>query len=188
MKRKIVIALLACLYLFNLRIYAVETVIQVPHRQTIIEGEIWPNNNEIEQAEQYLSQNMIVVPEDIRQLCEKYGNEYNICPELLEAMIFKESCFQASVVGGSCIGLMQVNPSAHRSRMQRLGVTDLYDPEQNIKTGADYLSELIQETGNVETALMLYNGDNNAYNPGYRSSYVRRILEVSQALERSYFR
>lgn len=31
------------------------------------------------------------VPEDVRTACEKYGEEYNIAPELLEAIIWHES-------------------------------------------------------------------------------------------------
>ena len=38
-------------------------------------------------------------------------------------------------------GLMQIQPKWHEDRMRRLGVTDLLDPEQNVRVGADLLSE-----------------------------------------------
>lgn len=72
--------------------------------------------------------------------------------------------------------------------MERLGVTDLYDPYQNMLVGADYLSELIAEYQDVAPALMTYHGEHNVqgYINGTKSMsrYAREILERSEEMER----
>jgi hypothetical protein len=42
--------------------------------------------------------------------------------------------------------------------MARLGVTDLYDPEQSMRVAADYLVELFERHCDVGLVLMIYNG------------------------------
>lgn len=175
--------------IFLNKVYGAEPVLQVMDGQTVIEDMSHPNNAEIDEAVAYLSENKVVVPAEIEALCVVYGKKHNIAPELLEAMIWKESRFQAEVVDvtGTCKGLMQVKAGSHRNRMQRLGVTDLHDPESNIAVGADYLHELLVEY-DLETAIMLYNGDKRAGQEGYLSDYAKKVLAVSQALERSHFK
>lgn len=183
MRKKLIMALILSIMIPK-SVYAAEPVISIPAGATVVEDMIWPSGQQIEEAEQYLSENRIEVPTQIKLLCKKYGKKNNICPELLEAMIFKESCFIPEVVGsGNCVGLMQVKPNFHRNRMQRLGVSDMYDAEENIAVGSDYLAELYAETGDIKVALMLYNGDSNARMPGYESGYVKKILKISEALE-----
>ena len=175
--------------IFLNKVYGAEPVLQVMDGQTLIEDMTHPDGSEIEEAERYLSENHVYVPADIEALCINYGKKYNIAPELLEAMIWKESRFQPDVVdaSGTCKGLMQISVGSHKNRMQRLGVTDLHDPESNIAVGADYLHELLVEY-DLETAIMLYNGDKRAEQPGYLSGYAKKVLAVSQALERSHFK
>lgn len=126
------------------------------------------------------------IPSEVKEACEKYGAEYSICPELLESLAYQESRFIADVVSadGSCVGICQINPSCHRARMKRLGVTDLKDAEQNIHVAADYLSEIFQEhDGDPEIVLMIYNGDSRWKN-GKISRYAEEITERSMDYER----
>lgn len=121
------------------------------------------------------------------ELTEQMAQMYPICPELLQAMIFYESSNQPGARNGSCIGYMQVNPRWHRERMDKLGVSDLYDGYSNILTGTDYLMELIGEYNDVATALMVYHGERNAEQAageGVISDYAGRILNLSSKLER----
>lgn len=118
----------------------------------------------------------------IEIICQERG----ICPELVEAIIERESGWDPEAVNGDCIGLMQVSEKWHRERMERLGVTDLTDPYDNILVGVDYLSEL---SGKYEVglALMIYNGDSRAeslWRAGKTSDYATWILERSAQLER----
>lgn len=150
--------------------------------QTLFD-DMTPTAEEVQEAELYLSANYVNVPEEIEELCIKYGTIHNIAPELLEAMIWKESRFLPEVQGGACKGLMQVNPNYHKHRMTKVGAKDLFEPEDNIATGSDYLKDLIDENDSIPVALMLYNGDKRAYNPGFVSGYAKEILKISRYLE-----
>ena len=128
------------------------------------------------------------ISEEVQAACIKYGEEYNICPELLMAMCEKESSGKADAKNGSCKGVLQVNEKFHKERMKRLGVTDLYDIESNINVAADYLLELFEENGDIYLVLMKYNmGDATAerlYEQGIYSKYAISITERSEELER----
>lgn len=139
----------------------------------------------VSEAQAFLDENMIEVPEEIEELCEHYGERNGIAPELLEAVIWKESRFKKGVVNDThtCVGLMQINTDVHSKRMRRLKVTNMFDPAANIAVGSDYLGELLEDNP-VEVALMLYNGDSSAYRDDYISKYARSVLRISEALER----
>lgn len=128
--------------------------------------------------------------EEVIMLTEQIGEQYGICPELLQAVIFYESGNDRyAVSAGGDRGYMQVNPKWHGDRMARLGVTNLYDGYENIVTGADYLSELAGKYEDVGLALMKYNGDSRAdslYEAGQLSEYAKRILNLSAELERAH--
>lgn len=133
------------------------------------------------------------IPNEVRQSAEKWGAIYNICPELIESLAYQESRFKADVVSadGSCIGLCQINQGCHRSRMKRLGVTDLTDIDGNIAVACDYLAELFAEHEDVAEVLLLYNGNSSGYERYRRtgeikSAYVNEILERSYELERMH--
>jgi soluble lytic murein transglycosylase-like protein len=122
------------------------------------------------------------------QACVEYGGEYNICPELLMAIIETESSGDQYAQNGSCVGLMQVNEPFHTDRMDRLGVTDLFDTRQNIHTASDYLSELYQEYEDTYMVLAVYNmGQVSAerlFKKGiYETKYAVKICDRSMELE-----
>ena len=135
----------------------------------------------INDARYILEVYQVEVPADIQEYCEKAGAEFNICPELLEAICWKESRFTADAEGGGCSGLMQISVRWHRQRMDDLGVSDIYDPEGNIRVGASYLADLFAKyDGNLDKVLKEYNGDTSK---GV-STYVLEIETISEALER----
>ena len=96
------------------------------------------------------------ISEDAQEACVKYGEEYGICPEMLMAMIEKESSGRPDVESGGCKGLMQISDRWHKDRMERLGVKDIYSIDGNIHVGADYLSELFEKYCDVGIVLMVY--------------------------------
>lgn len=127
--------------------------------------------------------------EEIIELTERVAEIYPICPEVLQAMAFYESSNERTVVSKyGDIGYMQVNPKWHSDRMDKLGVTDLYDGYSNILVGTDYLYEMCLKHGDIVTALMAYNmGSDKAEEldeAGVISDYARKILELSEQLER----
>lgn len=125
---------------------------------------------------------------EIVEICEEVGEEYAICPELLMALIEMESSGHADAQNGSCKGLCQISERWHKSRMEKLGVTDIYDPEGNIRLCADYISEIGAEYEDIGLCLMIYNGQSNAVEmaeSGLLSNYAEWILTRSEEIERS---
>lgn len=140
-------------------------------------------------AEAYLQEEGVEIPEEIEFWSEYYGEKYGICPEVIEAMIWTESrCIpSAQSADKSCKGLMQVKPSCHQERMQRLNARNVFGITENIRIGTDYLAELAEDEEDIAVALAKYNGQSGekikkARNGQY-SGYVKQILKIAGALE-----
>lgn len=95
--------------------------------------------------QQVLDDSDLDIPVDVQEICEKWGAEYNISPELLEAICYRESRFNPTAVNGHNKGIAQINQLWQSDRMARLGVTDLYDADQCIHVAADLLNELSEQ-------------------------------------------
>ncbi len=124
---------------------------------------------------------------EIQGYCKEIGMEQGVCPELLEAIIERESSGQSNVSNGNCKGLMQVNEPYHKERMQKYGVTSLYDAYGNIEVGADYLLELFETYEDEGTVLMVYSGVSNAVSRGESgnyTSYAKSVMKRAETLER----
>lgn len=123
------------------------------------------------------------ISETAQDACVEYGEEYGICPELLEAIIERESSGKSDAENGSCKGLMQISVKWHSGRMEKLGVEDIFDERGNILVGTDLLAELFGKYGNAAVVLMAYHGERNPAEKEI-SSYAEGILERSAELER----
>ena len=139
----------------------------------------YDNFIEVENAEEYLSSRQITVPNEVKYSCEVYGLRYGICPEILEAIAWKESRFTPNVSNGSCKGLMQVNDRVHRKRMERLGVTDIFSIDGNIAVATDYLKTLMDMNGDLIKSLNEYNGRSTSK----PTSYSKEIIKIASALD-----
>lgn len=129
------------------------------------------------------------IPQEYVAYCEEIGGTYGICPELLEAIMESESSGNPQAQNGNCKGLMQINMLYHRERMQKLGVSDIYNARGNILLAADYLAELFREYGDIGTVLMIYNGSRDAIWRGeraYYTDYALKIMKRSEQLERQH--
>lgn len=86
---------------------------------------------------------------------QQAADTYNISVDLLKAVAMQESGFQTNVVSSAgAIGVMQLMPGT----AEYLGVTDPYNPEQNIMGGAKLLSELsARYNGDLSLTLAAYN-------------------------------
>ena len=102
-------------------------------------------------------------------------------PALLDAVIRQESGFRADVVSSAgAVGLMQLMPGTARE----LGVSDPFDPAQNVEGGAKYLRSLLDRyDGRLDLALAAYNAGPAAVDhfggvPPYRETreYVSSIM------------
>ncbi|MGN7454971.1 lytic transglycosylase domain-containing protein [Paenibacillus pasadenensis] len=80
---------------------------------------------------------------------------HGLSPKLIRSVIEAESSFQPLAVSGAgAKGLMQLMDGTARG----LGVTDSFDPAQNIDGGSKYLSYLLRKLdGSVPAALAAYN-------------------------------
>jgi len=106
---------------------------------------------------------------------------YNIDPLLIYAQMHQESSFKLKATSyKGARGLMQLMPGT----AIRFGVTDIYNPKQNIEGGVKYMRWLIDKFGgDVTLALAGYNAGEGAVMkygnriPPYRETqeYVRRI-------------
>lgn len=126
------------------------------------------------------------ISDTARAACVECGEQYGICAELLMAIAEVESRGRPDVKNGSCCGLMQVSVKWHKDRMERLGVTDIFDEYGNILVVADYLAELFEKYHEASLVLDIYNGNSKAqknYENGILSDYARAVLERSAELE-----
>ena len=140
-------------------------------------------------ADMELTEMGIEIPPEVVEYCESAGKIYDISPEFLEAICWVESNCDTDAVNGSCKGIMQVSDRWHYDRMERLGVTSIFDEEGNILVTTDYLSELFNTYGdNDPLVLDYYNGnshaDENAQN-GIISDYAGKVLTIANLLERA---
>ena len=127
--------------------------------------------------------------EELEEYIEAICEPRHICPELIEATIERESRWNPNAVNGDCMGLMQISERWHRERMERLGVTDLLEPYDNILVGVDSMAELFERYEDPGPVLMVYHGEKNAIekaSSGEISGYADWILTRSAELEREH--
>ena len=115
------------------------------------------------------------------------AKKYQIDRELIQAVIAVESCFKSRAVSvAGAQGLMQLMPAT----ADRFGVSDSFNPRQNIFAGSRYLKWLLKRfNGNLKYALAGYNageGRVDQYNgiPPFKEtqSYVKKVLAVYRTL------
>src|SRR5437867_4806158 len=106
-------------------------------------------------------------------------------PNLIVAVMRQESGFnpRARSYRGAT-GLMQLIPAT----AQRFGVTNIFDPAQNIEGGAKYLRFLLDTfNGDVNLALAGYNaGENAVVNSGFRVPRYRETQNYVRSISARY--
>ena len=94
------------------------------------------------------------VPSSLESIFQKAAKKYGVDVKILETIGYNESRFQATATSSSgAQGIMQLMPSTAKS----YGVTNAYDPEQNIMAGAHIISDKLKEfNGNLDLAIGAY--------------------------------
>ena len=116
-----------------------------------------------------------------QSLIEEQAALNDVSVDLVRAVIQAESAFNPRAVSPKgALGLMQLMPQT----AAELGVTDAFDPAENVRGGVRYLKQLlVRYEGRVELALAAYNAGPGAVKkyggrvPPYRETqnYVARI-------------
>jgi soluble lytic murein transglycosylase len=132
-----------------------------------------------------------------------HAGHYRLNPALLAAVIEQESKFNADARSSTgAIGLMQLQPATAKGIAIHTGgakfvLSDLRNPEINVRYGAWYLRHLLDKYGNDErTALAAYNAG-QANVDAWRSkgesiqfaetrTYVDRVERLKDIYRRTY--
>ncbi len=141
-------------------------------------------------------------PLDYQAIVRGHSRNYHLDPALLAAVIYQESKFRAHARSSSgAVGLMQLLPSTAEGIAVHTGgskfrVSDLDDPEINVRYGSWYLRHLLDKYGDERTALAAYNaGQENvdhwrAEGKGIEFAetrhYVKRVEHLKTLYRRGY--
>lgn len=126
---------------------------------------------------------------ELKQLITAAAVKAGIDPAVFDALVAKESSYDPRARSRSgAMGLTQLMPATAQS----LGVSDPYDPVQNLNGGAQYLADKIRQYGRLDYALAAYNAGSGAVDkfggiPPYAETqkYVADILaKVGRGLPR----
>lgn len=115
------------------------------------------------------------------EILARYAQQFGVSKALIKAIIYVESCFDDQAVSAAgAQGLMQLMPSTAKW----LGVSNPFDPNQNLRGGIQYFHRLQKKfENNDRLALAAYNAGPGAVRrykgiPPYPEtrSYVRRVM------------
>jgi soluble lytic murein transglycosylase len=130
-------------------------------------------------------------------IIQGHARNYHLEPALIAAVIYRESKFDAHAGSkAGALGLMQLTPATAKGIALRTGGTrfelsDLYNPELNVRYGCWYLRHLLDTyDGNVRKALAAYNGGRGNVERGVMypetKEYVNRVLAARDAYRKAY--
>lgn len=129
----------------------------------------------------YGKNDTLICSDELEEIFQQAADTYQVPVSLLKAVAKAESDFNPNCVSSAgAVGIMQLTPETARE----LGVTNLYDPEQNIMGGAKELAgNLEYYNGDVSLALAAYNAGRGAVKkyggiPPYTETqnYVKKVL------------
>ncbi len=114
-----------------------------------------PSSDPLEPEADWEVSNYLPIDQDFESIIQEAGQRYKIDPALIRAVIQAESGGNPLAVSrAGARGLMQLMPET----AAELGVTNSFDPTQNIMGGTSYLRRLLDRyRGDVKLALAAYN-------------------------------
>lgn len=142
--------------------------------------------DEASQAYETESLTLTDCSEELSEIFEEAASTYGVSVKLLKAIARAESNFNPNAVSSAgAIGIMQLMPATAAS----LGVSNSYDPRENIMGGAKLISQLLSKyNGDTSLALAAYNaGSGNVDKYGgippftETQNYVKKVLSYMNA-------
>ena len=126
--------------------------------------------------------------DETQQMILDKCEEYEIDFAFTMALIFKESSFRPEADSGSSVGLMQIHRINHGWLSEELGLTDFFDPEQNVTAGLYMLRNLFEKYDDPHLVLMAYNmgetGARKLWHQGiYTSSYSEGVMRTADEFQ-----
>ena len=118
----------------------------------------------------------------IHPIILKAALRHQVDPALIKAIIMAESGYKIRAISKSgAKGLMQLMPGT----AEDLGVTDVFNPKENISGGVRYFKQLVNQfDGNIKLALAAYNAGSKKvrfYNgiPPYKATqyYIKKVFK-----------
>jgi soluble lytic murein transglycosylase-like protein len=121
----------------------------------------------------------LTTPQEIDRIVQTTAEKHRVDPRLVRAVISTESNWNSTAISRKgAQGLMQLNPYT----AQQLGVSDAFDPAQNVDGGVRYLGMMLDRyNGDVHMALAAYNAGPGAVD---RSGGIPRIAETRNYVQK----
>ncbi|MEG0898456.1 MAG: transglycosylase SLT domain-containing protein [Oscillospiraceae bacterium] len=125
----------------------------------------------------------IPLSEQMQDYTFEMCNKYKVSPEIIFAIMWRESRYDFEAYNKGCIGIMQIKLKFWKDEAKLMGLTDLYNPYQNIEAGVYILSKHFNKYGDYEKSLVCYqNGDKGG--KGINSNkYSRDVINYANGLE-----
>lgn len=119
--------------------------------------------------------------EEITELCQSLGDEYEIPCEILESLIEAESAGKMSARNGPCYGICQIN--------EDVWGTDFDTEEKQIEKACQLLAGFMEKEPDITYALARYNGQSDAlkkYRNGELSAnkYIKKVMSRADDLQK----
>lgn len=133
----------------------------------------------------HLAKRYLVSPDAVETVLDtahRAASQYRLDPLLILAVVAVESRFNpVAQSGAGAKGLMQVIPKYHPEKVEAHGGEKaLLDPQTNVLVGAAILRDYLNRTGDLASALQMYNGSRDDAN----LRYSRKVLSEHQRLNR----
>jgi soluble lytic murein transglycosylase len=141
-------------------------------------------------------------PLEYEHIIRGHARNYDLDPALLAAVIYTESRFEPSARSSAgAVGLMQLLPETAKGIALRTGgdrfvVSDLLDPEINVRYGAWYLDHLRDRYGDMRLALAAYHAGQGNVDEWLREggelvfpetrAYVDDVSRVTRVYAKAY--